>query len=284
VSKQKDESGAEVHRLVDIVVEEVSLVDRAANQHKFLIVKRSDMSQSKENEMGNGGEGGEGAAAAAKAAKVDAATLRTSAVAALDGLTQAVEQLGADGEPDAETLSQVVAELQGVAQQLAEAAGMDWSSAEKARNGASGDEEEEDDDEEEATASRKADDVLKSVRELLGQVKEQLTAAAKPAGAGAGAGTGAGAGAGAGAAGSAAPEADALTKALAGIADAVKELGQRLAKVEKSYGLPNSTPRQERSGHGADDDESVTWPLNMNRPLDRESVGKDISFHRGAKR
>jgi len=31
-----------VHRLLDIVVEEVSLVDRAANKHRFLIVKRSD--------------------------------------------------------------------------------------------------------------------------------------------------------------------------------------------------------------------------------------------------
>jgi hypothetical protein len=31
-----------VHRLVDMVVEEVSLVDRAANKHRFLIVKRDD--------------------------------------------------------------------------------------------------------------------------------------------------------------------------------------------------------------------------------------------------
>ena len=31
-----------IHRLLDIVVEEVSLVDRAANKHRFLIVKRSD--------------------------------------------------------------------------------------------------------------------------------------------------------------------------------------------------------------------------------------------------
>ena len=31
-----------VHRLLDMVVEEVSLVDRAANQHRFLIVKRSE--------------------------------------------------------------------------------------------------------------------------------------------------------------------------------------------------------------------------------------------------
>jgi len=28
-----------VHRLVDMVVEEVSLVDRAANKHRFLIVR-----------------------------------------------------------------------------------------------------------------------------------------------------------------------------------------------------------------------------------------------------
>ena len=31
-----------VHRLVDMVVEEVSLVDRAANKHRFLIVKRDE--------------------------------------------------------------------------------------------------------------------------------------------------------------------------------------------------------------------------------------------------
>ena len=32
----------DVHRLLDIVVEEVSLVDRAANKRRFLVVKRSD--------------------------------------------------------------------------------------------------------------------------------------------------------------------------------------------------------------------------------------------------
>ena len=31
-----------VYRLLDMVVEEVSLVDRAANKQRFLIVKRSD--------------------------------------------------------------------------------------------------------------------------------------------------------------------------------------------------------------------------------------------------
>jgi hypothetical protein len=35
------EGEAGVHRLRDIVVEEVSLVDRAANKRRFLVVKRS---------------------------------------------------------------------------------------------------------------------------------------------------------------------------------------------------------------------------------------------------
>ena len=38
MSRQAKDDG--VHRLVDMVVEEVSLVDRAANKHRFLVVKR----------------------------------------------------------------------------------------------------------------------------------------------------------------------------------------------------------------------------------------------------
>jgi len=279
VTEQGD-PGSEVHRLVDIVVEEVSLVDRAANQYQFLIVKRSDMGQANEDETDNGGAGDAGESTAAKAAKMDAATLRTSAVAALDGLTQAVEQLGADGDLDAETLNQVVADLQDVAQQLAQAAGMDTANAQKGGDGAAADEEEEDDEGEAATASRKADDVLKSVRELLAQVQSQLAIAAKAEGAGTSgsAGTGEGAGAGGGAT-TATPAADGLTKALAGIADAIKEQGQRLAKLEKRFGMPNSIPTSERAHRHADDDENSTWPLDMNNPLDRASVDKSVSFH-----
>src|SRR5687767_15952317 len=39
-ANSEDEAAA-VHRLRDIVVEEVSLVDRAANKRRFLLVKRS---------------------------------------------------------------------------------------------------------------------------------------------------------------------------------------------------------------------------------------------------
>jgi len=37
--RQEDREQGDVHRLRDIVVEEVSLVDRAANKRRFLIVK-----------------------------------------------------------------------------------------------------------------------------------------------------------------------------------------------------------------------------------------------------
>jgi len=41
-SRKPDDDGDELHRLRDIVVEEVSLVDRAANKRRFLVVKRSE--------------------------------------------------------------------------------------------------------------------------------------------------------------------------------------------------------------------------------------------------
>ena len=46
-----------LHRLFDMIVEEVSLVDRAANQRRFLVVKRSDdMEETTKTEQGEPGE------------------------------------------------------------------------------------------------------------------------------------------------------------------------------------------------------------------------------------
>src|SRR5438067_13813753 len=57
-----DHSGA--HRLRDIVVEEVSLVDRAANKRRFLLVKRSnqmaDNGRPKGRSISGGASAGEG--------------------------------------------------------------------------------------------------------------------------------------------------------------------------------------------------------------------------------
>ena len=59
---------AQVQRLVDMEVQEVSLVDRAANKRRFLVVKRSEGMGDKASSEATGadttGEGSEGAGGA----------------------------------------------------------------------------------------------------------------------------------------------------------------------------------------------------------------------------
>ena len=47
--------------------------------------------------------------------------------------------------------------------------------------------------------------------------------------------------------------------------------------IEKGFGLPNSAPTREQGGRP--DAEDVGWPLDLNRPFDRENVDKAVSFH-----
>jgi hypothetical protein len=58
----------------------------------------------------------------------------------------------------------------------------------------------------------------------------------------------------------------------------MKDQSQRLGRLEKGVGLPNSRQAPERPAArtGA---EEVSWPLDLNRPMDRESVDKTTSFH-----
>ena len=78
------------------------------------------------------------------------------------------------------------------------------------------------------------------------------------------------------------------TPGLVGRADALQRDGlaalaalqtqqQRLARLEKRFGLPNSAPSGER--RPKTDEEDIGWPLDLNRPFDRESVDKATSFH-----
>ena len=67
-----------------------------------------------------------------------------------------------------------------------------------------------------------------------------------------------------------------VATSLRSLTGAVKEQGQRLARVEKGTGLPNSRTHDERPPAREED---VGWPLDLNRPLDRESVDKATSFH-----
>jgi hypothetical protein len=61
------------------------------------------------------------------------------------------------------------------------------------------------------------------------------------------------------------------------VLDAVKKQQQRLARLEKQYGLPNSLPSGESRASLYDEDES--WPRDLNAPVDRDSVDKSVSFH-----
>ena len=88
-----------VHRLVDMVVEEVSLVDRAANKHRFLIVKRDDAMDDNtpaEKATTDGADASMTPSADATWTVADGSPLG-AALAALESLTAIVELLGSLG-------------------------------------------------------------------------------------------------------------------------------------------------------------------------------------------
>jgi len=139
-----------VHRLLDMVVEEVSLVDRAANQHRFLIVKRSEpMDQETTaaaesnatpqetepapadteqpvvdlNELPE--EDGEGDGETAPSEPVPASALEVAAKV-LENITDAVETLSS--APDAEArarVSDLAKDLQAAAERLGGESGVE---------------------------------------------------------------------------------------------------------------------------------------------------------------
>jgi hypothetical protein len=68
-----------------------------------------------------------------------------------------------------------------------------------------------------------------------------------------------------------------LAESVRTLSEIVKEQQQRLGRVEKHFGLPNSAAPAERVSKATAQD--VTWPLDLNQPKDRQSVDKAISFH-----
>jgi len=142
-----------VNRLLDIVVEEVSLVDRAANNHRFLIVKRSD--DMDENTNGAAAatadetedvqdlaaeveaEGTDGGGDSNEAAgEPDGGSALAVALEALEGLTEAVELLGAATEDEAQPrLAELAGELRTVAERLAGMTGILPADAGEANTG-----------------------------------------------------------------------------------------------------------------------------------------------------
>jgi len=196
-----------------------------------------------------------------------------AAVTALERLTETVETLGVLAEGDAKTaIGEIATELRALADQLVEATGATPEQAPAA----------------DAPPADQLAMMMASVRTTLEQVgslidrskrasaepktkdegdadkseKREPAAAVTPA-----------------------PAIDdplrkdlaALTQAVTKLADGVREQQQRLSKLEKGFGLPNSAATREQGGRP--DAEDVGWPLDLNRPFDRESVDKAVSFH-----
>jgi hypothetical protein len=264
-----EDPNAGVHRLIDMVVEEVSLVDRAANKHRFLVVKRDESMADKTKKSGAKPPAAPGAPESESAQQVSKAIGDALGIAttALEALTNAIEQLGQTAG-DADTtpiVAELAEELASVAGQLAAAAGVEPSSME-----ASGD----------------VSTAVEGVRTMLSQVAELLASSASKSD-----------GAPTPAPQPATPtdpdstpaqpenEPDEVSKHLASVAtslrtltDAMKDTSQRIGRLEKGVGLPNSRQAPERPA-GRPGTEEVSWPLDLNRPMDRESVDKTTSFH-----
>lgn len=87
----------------------------------------------------------------------------------------------------------------------------------------------------------------------------------------------------------AAPADSSVAKGLSSVAatlsklvELVGEQQQRLSRLEKRFGLPNSTP--EREGNRPHQTDEVGWPMDLNRPYDKGSVDASVSFHDVAER
>jgi hypothetical protein len=289
-----------VHRLVDMVVEEVSLVDRPANKQRFLIVKRDQqMAKAKddkappprgkgpkdkpgakpepddpfegeedEEETGGGGEPPKPPAKDDKgkkpAKKADDGSLLSAALSALEGLTEAVEMLATSGDEAGAQLGELAEELDELADRLAQAAGVTppdtGEGGEDPGGFAPG------------VGDGSVGKALAAVRDTIKRVRAVISAAERAM--------------------KSEPAAPApvskVEEALVGLRDemrglreAVQGQGQRLVTLEKGVGLPNSARAGDHAPAARDDDDDGSWPLDMNRPRDRQSVDKSVSFHDG---
>jgi hypothetical protein len=249
-----------------MVVEEVSLVDRAANKHRFLIVKRDD-AMDDDNTTDTTTDAP--SPPAAPTAKLDDGTALGAALTALESLTGLVELLGSLGADQADArLAELAEELRAVAEALlARNAGDDEDVEVRAKTDAETKPSEPSTFAGNVTAAKQA---LARLAELAAKVPSAKTEPTEPAPA------------------PAAKEAPStttnVTESLAKLADSfrslsetVKEQQQRLGRVEKQFGLPNSAAPAERMSKATVED--VGWPLDLNKPKDRESVDKAISFH-----
>ncbi len=274
----KAEGADGVHRLIDMVVEEVSLVDRAANKHRFLIVKRDDAMD--DNTPTRTREGHRG-----RRRRLDDAVRRTPRgrwpTARRSGprslrsrASRPSSSCSAPWAPTATTLrlAALAEQLRATAEQILERSGFaapgDGTDAVAPAD---------------VQARAKTDAVAKpggapTFAADLAATKQALSRLAALASKAAPANTEKRDAPPAAA--EPAPVAESLAKladSFRALSDTVKEQQQRLGRVEKQFGLPNSAAPAEHVSKASVED--VGWPLDLNKPKDRESVDKAVSFH-----
>ena len=270
-------------RLIDITVEEVSLVDRAANKRKFLIVKRSDsMNENDTNTnpaettpISDDGVEIEVTSFPENNIPPDTGMLQT-ALDALEKLTFAVESLGSVQETGARVkIEELASELSDIAERLSDATRADHSASADPEDSA------------QDTSSSGLDQLIESVRATLRQVGSLIDGAKgktqdKPAKDPAAESNGQ-TGSPVTTPASGVAQTTALEKTLAGLNqsltalnDSFKGLQLRLSKLEKGFGLPNSQLKERTQKQTP---ETVSWPLDLNKPMDRANVDKAVSFH-----
>ena len=275
------ESDDDVHRLIDMVVEEVSLVDRAANQRRFLLVKRSqavttendpndtpdddvDAEPTPDADTDDGGEGSPqgGSDSPDSPPPVPSGASTEAVVAALEALTGVVEVLATQTTEKAKKPAKP---------QIDDEEDLQDGGADEAEEDAEPDVAEEDTPPPprrgpppKKKTKAAGGDALAEVRAQLARIENAL--GRRPAKK------------------QESPAPNGITARLADVAKMLGELktqigGQagRLAKVEKHIGAPASKPVDGPPRKGGDSD--VSWPLDINAPRDRESVAKDMSFH-----
>ena len=278
-SQSTDESQA-IHRLRDIVVEEVSLVDRAANKRRFLVVKRSDAmadansvddeeddTESEDTVVKPKKAAGESEAdesadedtAEASPEKTKPPKKKKQAKGSLDTVTEALKRLmvvakGLQQAPDMD----VATELESVASLLHK---KDAAKDPVLKAGA-------------RMARGRLERFHKAI-ELLSTILEELTATddaeeseAVPT-------------AGAAEAKPVTDTADAspviseLVAEMQKLARVVKRQDEELSGLRQTRGVSNAI---QVDGARRAEPQEVSWPFDMNRPISRDKVRKEVSF------
>lgn len=289
------QTNANVRRLLDMVVEEVSLVDRPANQRRFLITKRSDNMSTKTKKNASSEttrEQAENQSAnevtlpddinAEQAVESNDKEILTGGqedpggganptVQALDQMADAVATLSASGNEEL---------LQGLGQKMRELA--DTLSPPKAERAIGTEPMAESQVKKQIAQYVLQADRSEALMNALHQTLTSLNSKLEPLGSliasmkewdsrrtpqNA---------APAGRQKSSEEKIQTLTKAMTSLTEVIREQRQRVARMEKSFGLPNSLPRNEGNSKN---DESGGWPLDLNSPVDRNSIDRSVSFH-----